>query len=77
MAFCDTSGDFEVDETDDDSGFLMHSSINLASLSIEPEISGFGSVTDMPKILPGGNVSKVFPVSLDANLNAIASSTAC
>lgn len=36
-----------------------------------------GFVTDMPYILPGGNVSIALPVSFDANRIAIASSTAC
>lgn len=36
-----------------------------------------GSVIDMPNILPGGNASIVFPVSVETNRIAIASSTAC
>lgn len=36
-----------------------------------------GFVTDIPYILPGGNVSIDLPVSFEANRIAIASSTAC
>lgn len=36
-----------------------------------------GSVIFIPNILPGGNASIVFPVSVDTNRIAIASSTAC
>lgn len=77
MAFCETSGDLEVDETDDDSAFLLHSLCALASVSIEPEMSVFGSVTVMPKIFPGGSASSGFPDSVDASRSAMASSTAC
>lgn len=77
MAFWDTSGDFDVDVTEDDSGFLWESSDDFASASDEPESSDLGSVTVMPKIFPGGKDSIVLPVSFDASLKAIASSTAC
>lgn len=77
MAFCETSGDFEVDDTEDDSSFFLGSSDDLASTSDEPENSDFGAVTVIPKIFPGGRESIVLPVSVEASLKAIASSTAC
>lgn len=77
IAFWETSGDFEVDETDESSGFLCDSSENFDSASSEPECSVFGSVTVIPNIFPGGSDSKDFPVSLEASRSAIASSTAC
>lgn len=77
MAFCETSGDFDVDETDVDSCFLLESSDDLISISIEVESSGLGSVTVMPNIFPGGNESIALPLSVEASRRAIASSTAC
>jgi hypothetical protein len=77
MAFCETSGDLEVDDTEDDPSFLLESSEDLISAKDDPENSVLGSVTVMPKILPGGRVSIVLPLSVDASLKAIASSTAC
>lgn len=77
MAFWDTKGDFEVDDTEDVSSFLFESFDDFASARDEPESSVFGSVTVIPKIFPGGKESMVLPVSVDASLKAIASSTAC
>lgn len=78
IAFCETSGDFEVDETEVVSwDFLLVSSVDLRSINIELESSGLGSVTVIPNIFPGGSESIAFPLSLDASRNAIASSTAC
>lgn len=77
IAFCETSGDLDVEETDAESSFLQKSSDALPSESIEPECSIFGSVTVIPNIFPGGNASIAFPDSVEASRSAIASSTAC
>lgn len=77
IAFWETSGDFEVDETDESSDFLCESSEYFDSASSEPECSIFGSVTVMPNIFPGGSESNDFPVSFEASRSAMASSTAC
>lgn len=77
IAFCETSGDFEVDDSDDGSDFLWDSPCTLTSASIEPESSVLGSVTVMPNIFPGGSDSIGLPVSVEASLKAMASSTAC
>lgn len=77
MAFWDTKGDLEVEETEEVSSFLLESFDGFASASDEPESSVFGPVTVIPKIFPGGKDSIVFPVSVEASLKAIASSTAC
>lgn len=77
IAFWDTSGDLDVDETEVDSGFLLDSSRFFGSRITDPIDSVFGSVIVMPKIFPGGNESSDFPVSFDASRSAIASSTAC
>lgn len=76
MAFCETNGDLDVEETEEDSNFFFVSSGDLASPD-ELDASFFGSVTVMPKIFPGGKASIDFPVSVDANRRAMASSTAC
>lgn len=77
MAFCETSGDLDVEDTEEDSNFLFAPSGDLASASDELDASVLGSVTVMPKILPGGSESIALPVSVVASRNAIASSTAC
>ena len=77
MAFCETNGDFEVDDTEDGSGFLFPSSLFLISWIPKPDSTGFGSVTVIPKIFPGGNDSICLPDSVEAKRRAIASSTAC
>jgi hypothetical protein len=77
MAFCETSGDLDVEDTEEDSNFFFASSGDLASASDELVDSVFGSVTVMPNIFPGGNESIDFPVSVDARRSAMASSTAC
>lgn len=70
-------GDFDVDVTEDGSGRLCASSPELLSRSIGLDSTGLGSVTVIPNIFPGGKDSMGFPVSVEANRRAIASSTAC
>lgn len=77
IAFCETSGDLDVEDTEEDSNFFFEPSGDLASAIDELDVSVLGSVTVMPKILPGGKESIALPVSVDASRNAIASSTAC
>lgn len=87
MAFCETIGVLDVDETATVSDFLLS---KLSAIDLIGEIpihnddcgveiceSAFGSVTVMPNILPGGSDSMDLPVSFDANRRAMASSTAC
>lgn len=86
MAFCETIGVLDVDETATVSDFLLS---KLSAIDLIGEIpicndacgviceSGFGSVTVIPKILPGGSDSIDLPVSFDASRRAMASSTAC
>lgn len=77
MAFCDTNGDLEVEDTEEESNFFFASSGDFESASDELDASVFGSVTVMPKIFPGGRESIDFPVSVVASRKAMASSTAC
>lgn len=76
IAFCDTIGDFDVDETDEVSGFLLFCSDDCF-VSEALAVNSLGSVTVMPKIFPGGNDSSDLPDSVDARRSAMASSTAC